>query len=106
MCLCSVLMRAVGFLEGFLTAPAIFDYAFNMRAWLQDQVNDTQAVSRWLTAQDQWTRAQVTSYVALWWRTVGLLTSQADGVMAGYQAFLAEQVDEAAAYGMQELNKR
>eukprot|EP00198_Chlamydomonas_reinhardtii_P009289 XP_001698626.1 predicted protein [Chlamydomonas reinhardtii] len=61
-------MQAAGFLEGYLTAERIFDYAYNMKAWLFTQTNDSFAVGDWLFAQD--------NASANYWRTIGLLTAQ------------------------------
>ncbi|KXZ46084.1 hypothetical protein GPECTOR_47g360 [Gonium pectorale] len=109
-------MQAAGFLEGYLTAERIFDYAHNMKAWLASQTNDTFAIGDWLFEQDRWTRSQVRQAAAAaassasaassppppgapcasYWPAVGLLTSQMDGLLAGYSARLAEVEQEAA----------
>ncbi|GFR52661.1 hypothetical protein Agub_g15255, partial [Astrephomene gubernaculifera] len=109
-------MQAAGFVEGYLTAERIFDYAYNMRGWLAEQTNDTFKIGDWLFAQDQWARQQVRAHAAdntsssasstssstttsstsdppspAFWPTVGLLLAQLDGLQAGYSARLAEQ---------------
>ncbi|EFJ48982.1 hypothetical protein VOLCADRAFT_90360 [Volvox carteri f. nagariensis] len=106
-------MQAAGFLEGYLTAERIFDYAYNMKSWLASQTNDTFKVGDWLFEQDRWARQQVKAYTESnidskntatasagttappppnpsYWRAVGLLIAQADGLLAGYSARLAE----------------
>ncbi|GLC72566.1 Phospholipase B-like 1 [Pleodorina starrii] len=109
-------MQAAGFLEGYLTAERIFDYAYNMKSWLASQTNDTFKVGDWLFEQDRWARQQVKDHAdaspgsgsgstskpssgsgsgspatpASYWRAVGLLISQFDGLMAGYATRLGE----------------
>ncbi|GIL87628.1 hypothetical protein Vretimale_14663 [Volvox reticuliferus] len=102
-----VQMQAAGFVEGYLTAERIFDYAYNMKSWLASQTNDTFKVGDWLFEQDRWARQQVRDFASgqgdaaagapspLYWRAVGLLIAQMDGLMAGYSARLSEMGPEA-----------
>ncbi|GLI63793.1 hypothetical protein VaNZ11_006878 [Volvox africanus] len=102
-----VQMQAAGFVEGYLTAERIFDYAYNMKSWLASQTNDTFKVGDWLFEQDRWARQQVKDFIngegdaatgapsPSYWRAVGLLISQMDGLMAGYSARLSEMGPEA-----------
>ncbi|GIL61407.1 hypothetical protein Vafri_15865 [Volvox africanus] len=102
-----VQMQAAGFVEGYLTAERIFDYAYNMKSWLASQTNDTFKVGDWLFEQDRWARQQVKDFMngegdaatgapsPSYWRAVGLLISQMDGLMAGYSARLSEMGPEA-----------
>lgn len=40
-------MQAAGFIEGYLTAPDIFDHWYNMRWWLSQKTNDTYKIYSW-----------------------------------------------------------
>lgn len=42
-----VQMRAAGFVEGYLTAPDIFNHWYNQRWWLSQKTNDTYKVMNW-----------------------------------------------------------
>eukprot|EP00878_Enallax_costatus_P035927 GHUV01040182.1.p1 GENE.GHUV01040182.1~~GHUV01040182.1.p1 ORF type:complete len:180 (+),score=42.92 GHUV01040182.1:239-778(+) len=42
-----VQMQAAGFIEGYLTAPQIFDHWYNQRWWLSQKTNDTYKVMDW-----------------------------------------------------------
>jgi hypothetical protein len=49
-CSCLLLaarLQAAGFLEGYLTAQAIFDHFYNVKWWLSQQTDDTFKVMRW-----------------------------------------------------------
>jgi hypothetical protein len=40
-------MQAAGFVEGYLTAPDIFNHWYNQRWWLSQKTNDTYKVMDW-----------------------------------------------------------
>jgi hypothetical protein len=42
-----VQMQAAGFVEGYLTAPDIFNHWYNQRWWLSQKTNDTYKVMNW-----------------------------------------------------------
>ncbi|KAG2491647.1 hypothetical protein HYH03_010017 [Edaphochlamys debaryana] len=109
----AVQAQAAGFLEGYLTAERIFDYSYNMKAWLAGETNDTFKIGDWLFAQDKWARDQVAAAAAAaagdpaaapapapspsYWPAVGLALAQSDGLLAGYSARLAEMTNAGAA---------
>lgn len=42
-----VQMQAAGFIEGYLTAPQIFDHWYNQRWWLLQKTNDSYKILDW-----------------------------------------------------------
>jgi hypothetical protein len=47
----AVQMQAAGFVEGYLTAPDIFNHWYNQRWWLSQKTNDTYKVMNWWVQQ-------------------------------------------------------
>ncbi|KAI2666912.1 Phospholipase B-like 1 [Labeo rohita] len=79
-----VTMFLAGYLEGFLTAPQIFDHYTNMYPQLINNPKTLVAVKRFMSKQDDWSRQQVKRNTTdpLWIHT-GLILAQLDGLQAG-----------------------
>lgn len=105
-------MRAMGFVEGYLTAQAIADHWYNMQWWLGTQANATKyaKLRSWLLDQETWMRAQITAnskdnnrgegkdeggeqqqqqQERAFWDAQALIMQQVDGLVAGYNAAAA-----------------
>ncbi|PSC74620.1 Phospholipase B-like 1 isoform A [Micractinium conductrix] len=111
---------AAGFLEGYLTAPRIWDSWVNMRDYFNEGMGaETERPMRWIQEQHAWVRARChegepTSAAlaeaeearggeggkgdARYWQAVCLLLHQFDGLKAGYRAAGARG-DDADAVG-------
>lgn len=103
----AVQMFAAGYLEGALTAPAIYDYYRNIIGLMYGDVAPRRmaAFRRWFAEQDAWTRAQVERAGGAdpFWRHVGLLLAQFDGLLAGYNAHTTPD-RQLTAFELQSLN--
>ncbi|KAG2448337.1 hypothetical protein HYH02_006919 [Chlamydomonas schloesseri] len=82
---------AAGFVEGFLTAARIFDHFSNLKAYFNTMLNETEMVEKsldWLEVQEAWVNEQLKSAPAdePYWRLIGLVQRQFDGLVDGYQA--------------------
>uniref|UniRef100_A0A673JEK4 Phospholipase B-like n=1 Tax=Sinocyclocheilus rhinocerous TaxID=307959 RepID=A0A673JEK4_9TELE len=78
-----VTMFIAGYLEGFLTAPQIFDHYTNMYPQLIQNPKTLVTVKRFMAKQDEWSRRQVKRNTTdpLWIHT-GLILAQLDGLQA------------------------
>ncbi|MBN3323413.1 PLBL1 Phospholipase, partial [Atractosteus spatula] len=74
-----------GYLEGFLTAPLMFDHYANMYPQLISDPKILGPVQDFMRKQDAWVRAQVRNHSASdpLWRHAGFLVAQLDGLQAG-----------------------
>jgi hypothetical protein len=71
-------MQAAGFVEGYLTAPDIFNHWYNQRWWLSQKTNDTYKVMNWCGLRT------VTRHTAAWFSSACCSTSFSSIVMAMY----------------------
>ncbi|GFR40954.1 hypothetical protein Agub_g1618, partial [Astrephomene gubernaculifera] len=81
---------AAGFIEGYLTAARIYDHHFNLRSYFDTMLNESAALELaldWLEEQEQWAAARVASAPPSdpYWRLLGWLQQQFNGLVAGYQ---------------------
>ncbi|XP_043929904.1 phospholipase B-like 1 isoform X2 [Protopterus annectens] len=77
-------MYLAGFLEGFLTAPQMFDHHANIYPHIIRSNKTLEGVKDFIKKQDQWTREQVKIFKkSPLWRHVGYVISQLDGLFAG-----------------------
>ncbi|XP_063078392.1 phospholipase B-like 1 [Engraulis encrasicolus] len=73
-----------GYLEGFLTADQIYDNYHNMYPQLIGDSKTLKLVKDFMNKQDNWTRQQVKlNKESPFWRHVGFLVAQVDGLQAG-----------------------
>jgi hypothetical protein len=83
-------MYAAGYVEGALTAARIYQHYVNTTAWLVKNFKGGSippAFVEWFATQDQWARQNVASNTSsAIWRSVGLVLSQFDGLVAGYNS--------------------
>ena len=83
------MMRAAGYLEGYLTAQLISDYLVNLRLYILDSgYNDTDIdlVYSWLLWQEAWVRKEVGKNNSPLWSSLELVMSQINGMLQGYNA--------------------
>jgi hypothetical protein len=91
-------MRALGVLEGSLTASQIYDEVINLREPVLvhyghlPSTTPPKALTDWLTRNDAWVRRQADSKAATdpYWRSLQLILLQFDGLIEGYAAALEE----------------
>ena len=91
-----ILMNAAGYLEGALTASRIHQNYDNILYTVTKDFNFTAEVMEkaktWFQKQDEWTRMMIMSNKDdPFWRRVGLLFAQFDGLVAGYQENCAQE---------------
>eukprot|EP00879_Flechtneria_rotunda_P009863 GHRR01010315.1.p1 GENE.GHRR01010315.1~~GHRR01010315.1.p1 ORF type:complete len:548 (+),score=138.18 GHRR01010315.1:757-2400(+) len=89
-----VQMAAAGFVEGYLTAPQIFDHWYNWRWWLSQQANDTYKIGNWLMAQHAWLTKQAedpSNKVHPFWQAQRLVLAQLHGMRDGYNARVMQE---------------
>ncbi|TRY88416.1 hypothetical protein DNTS_018317 [Danionella cerebrum] len=80
----NITMFTAGFLEGFLTAPQMFDHYSNMYPQLIKKQKTLAAVKRFLDKQEGWARGQVQRNSSdPFWIHTGLVLAQLDGLRAG-----------------------
>lgn len=91
-------MYAVGYLEGYITAARIFDHHHNLKSYFVKELNSSlDRPMQWLHEQQAWAAEQVAEHAAAaagsgddaeggFWRLLGLLMLQFDGMVDGYQA--------------------
>ena len=82
-------MFAAGFLEGALTQARVYEQYYNVHSYIAGHfTNNTipQKFQDFFTAQDAWARQQVAANTSDLWKAHGLILSQFDGLVAGYQA--------------------
>ncbi|XP_019792934.1 phospholipase B-like 1 isoform X1 [Tursiops truncatus] len=79
-----IVMFAAGFLEGYLTAPHMFDHFTNLYPQLIKERSVLDKVQEFLTKQDQWARANIKNYKDdPFWRHTGYVMAQMDGLYVG-----------------------
>eukprot|EP00126_Sphaerothecum_destruens_P006490 Sdes_comp19381_c0_seq1m10668 len=81
-------MFAAGYLEGALTAHRIYQHYQNMFPFYFGKSNssDIQKYNRFFETQENWTNEMVKkNNQSSFWRQVGLVQSQFDGLVQGYQ---------------------
>ncbi|XP_075606888.1 phospholipase B-like 1 isoform X2 [Balearica regulorum gibbericeps] len=78
------IMYAAGFLEGYLTAPHMYDHAANMYPQLIKNPTIRRGVQNFMAKQDQWTRQQIRNNKDdPFWRHAGYIIAQLDGLYMG-----------------------
>ncbi|XP_009868297.1 PREDICTED: phospholipase B-like, partial [Apaloderma vittatum] len=78
------IMYAAGFLEGYLTAPHMYDHAANMYPQLIKNPTVRSGVQNFMMKQDQWTRQQIRNNKDdPFWRHAGYIIAQLDGLYMG-----------------------
>ncbi|XP_074934983.1 phospholipase B-like 1 [Phalacrocorax aristotelis] len=78
------IMYAAGFLEGYLTAPHMYDHAANMYPQLIKNPTIRSGVQNFMAKQDQWTRQQIRNNKDdPFWRHAGYIIAQLDGLYMG-----------------------
>jgi hypothetical protein len=88
-------MYAIGFLEGALTADRIYEQVHNLKEVLlleygklnSTNPKDYKPLTQFLDTNDKWCRAQVAQHGSSdeFYRTLGLVLAQYDGLVAGYK---------------------
>nr|XP_055051064.1 phospholipase B-like 1 [Misgurnus anguillicaudatus]XP_055051065.1 phospholipase B-like 1 [Misgurnus anguillicaudatus] len=87
-----VTLYMAGYLEGFLTAPEIYDHYTNMYPQLINKPKTLVAVKRFMAKQDYWSRREVKkNSTDPFWVHVGLIVSQLDGLQAGVADWAKQQ---------------
>uniref|UniRef100_A0A8C0HEV1 Phospholipase B-like n=1 Tax=Chelonoidis abingdonii TaxID=106734 RepID=A0A8C0HEV1_CHEAB len=80
------LMYAAGFLEGYLTAPRMYDHTSNLYPQLIKNPTVLSRVQEFIGKQDQWTRQQIKNNKDdPFWRHAGYVIAQLDGLYMGAQ---------------------
>ncbi|KAM4902232.1 phospholipase B-like 1 [Sylvia borin] len=78
------IMYVAGFLEGYLTAPQMYDHAANMYPQLIKTPTIRSGVQNFMAKQDQWTRQQIRNNKDdPFWRHAGYIIAQLDGLYMG-----------------------
>lgn len=101
-----VQMQAAGFVEGYLTAPDIFNHWYNQRWWLSQNTNDTYKVMNWLMQHDSWLQQQLADPAnqgSPFWQAMQLVMVQLWGMRDGYNARVSA---EGAALGIDFISQR
>ncbi|XP_007942662.2 phospholipase B-like 1 [Orycteropus afer afer] len=79
-----IIMFAAGFLEGYLTAPHMYDHFTNFYPQLIKKPSMIDKVRNFLEKQDQWTRENIKNFKAdPFWRHTGYVMAQMDGLYVG-----------------------
>ncbi|KAF6266793.1 phospholipase B-like protein [Scenedesmus sp. NREL 46B-D3] len=97
-------MQAAGFVEGYLTAPDIFNHWYNQRWWLSQKTNDTYKVMDWLMQHHTWLRQQLdepANQSSPFWQAMQLVVRQLQGMLDGYNARVSA---EGTALGIDFIN--
>lgn len=103
-------MQAAGWIEGYLSAPAISDQCANIHSYFTGVIYTdydlTEAV-QWLKEQEAWVKQQVLEKrdAEPQWRAVGLVQTQFDGLVEGYQAAAAECANTAGCASVDQLDR-
>ncbi|KAG6924687.1 phospholipase B domain containing 1 [Chelydra serpentina] len=80
------LMYAAGFLEGYLTAPRMYDHTSNLYPQLIKNPTILRRVQEFMGKQDKWTRKQIKNNKDdPFWRHAGYVIAQLDGLYMGAQ---------------------
>ncbi|XP_065418492.1 phospholipase B-like 1 isoform X2 [Chrysemys picta bellii] len=80
------LMYAAGFLEGYLTAPRMYDHTSNLYPQLIKNPTVLSRVQEFMGKQDKWTRQQIKNNKDdPFWRHAGYVIAQLDGLYMGAQ---------------------
>ncbi|XP_043400536.1 phospholipase B-like 1 isoform X2 [Chelonia mydas] len=80
------LMYAAGFLEGYLTAPRMYDHTSNLYPQLIKNPTILSSIQEFMGKQDQWTRQQIKNNKDdPFWRHAGYVIAQLDGLYMGAQ---------------------
>jgi hypothetical protein len=99
-------MYGAGYIEGVLTQFPIKQQYDNMNAWLASNFNNNTippVYQKFFQDQDTWSRQQVSSNSSDFWAIVGGITSQFDGLVAGY-ASVAPADEQLGVWAFQQLN--
>ncbi len=99
-------MYAAGLLEGALTSQLIFQHSENVRSvFFPTNASDPQVYQNWFSIQDAWVRSniQLRSASDPFWRTLGLIMRQFDGMLAG-AAITALPQQDISQFQLQLLN--
>ncbi|XP_068416740.1 phospholipase B-like 1 isoform X2 [Eschrichtius robustus] len=79
-----IVMFAAGFLEGYLTAPHMYDHFTNLYPQLINKRSVVDKVQEFLTKQDQWARDNIKNNKDdPSWRHTGYVMAQMDGLYVG-----------------------
>uniref|UniRef100_A0A8C8YZZ5 Phospholipase B-like n=1 Tax=Prolemur simus TaxID=1328070 RepID=A0A8C8YZZ5_PROSS len=79
-----VIMFVAGFLEGYLTAPHMYDHFTNLYPQLIKKRSILDKVQDFMEKQDEWTRNNIKQYKDnSFWRHTGYVMAQLDGLHVG-----------------------
>ncbi|XP_039095903.1 phospholipase B-like 1 isoform X1 [Hyaena hyaena] len=79
-----IVMFVAGFLEGYLTAPHMYDHFVNLYPQLIKKPSIVDKVQDFMEKQDQWTRKNIKYYKDdPFWRHTGYVVTQMDGLYLG-----------------------
>ncbi|XP_049738490.1 phospholipase B-like 1 [Elephas maximus indicus] len=79
-----IIMFAAGYLEGYLTAPHMYDHFTNLYPQLIKKPSIVDKVQDFIEKQDQWTRKNVKDFKDdPFWRHTGYVMAQMDGLYMG-----------------------
>lgn len=82
-----VQMKAIGYLEGFITAEPIWQHWLNMQWYLSGNTNKIEKVNAWLQTQREWMAEQIAAHPAgvdSFWDMQALIWKQLEGMVEGY----------------------
>jgi hypothetical protein len=92
----TTLFKAMGFLEGCLTANRIAEHRTNILSWARSNFKAgviPQSFQGFFDTQDAWARSQVKAHPSdARWAAAGAVISQLDGLVAGYNSVSPDQV--------------
>ncbi|XP_023597361.1 phospholipase B-like 1 isoform X1 [Trichechus manatus latirostris] len=79
-----IVMFAAGYLEGYLTAPHMYDHFTNLYPQLIEKPSIMDKVQDFMTKQHEWVQKNVKDYKGdPFWRHVGYVMAQLDGLYMG-----------------------
>ncbi|XP_066120629.1 phospholipase B-like 1 [Saccopteryx bilineata] len=79
-----LIMFVAGFLEGYLTAPHMYDHFINLYPQLITKPSVVDKVQKFMEKQEQWTRDNIRDYQDdPLWRHTGYVMAQMDGLYLG-----------------------
>ena len=85
-------MLHVGYLEGTITQPLIYDFQMTFNALYPNSSSLNQQVIKWFETHISWLEAQVANYKGQgmldpFWNYIDLLLSQLRGMVVGYNQY-------------------
>ncbi|XP_004713854.1 phospholipase B-like 1 [Echinops telfairi] len=79
-----IIMFAAGFLEGYLTAPQMYDHFTNLYPQMIKNASIMDKVQSFMQKQDQWTQENIKAHRNdPFWRHTGYVMAQLDGLILG-----------------------